>query len=278
MTGTFDPKVTGTFPPKVTGTFPPKVTGTQTAQKETNFMQQLYYDLHLHSCLSPCGDDESTPGNIVGMAYVKGLQVIALTDHNTCKNCPAFLKIASDFGITAIPGMELTTAEEVHVVCLFPTLEDAMAFDAYVEPRILPIKNKPDKWGNQIIINEDDLPCGTFDTLLISATDISFDAVYDLLEEYHGVMIPAHIEKSTFSLIANLGFVPPDAKFKCFELKNMARLHEIVNANPILKNCNVITDSDAHQIDLINEPVNTLLVEENTVQSVLQALTRPVVL
>ena len=92
-------------------------------------MQELFYDLHLHSCLSPCGDDESTPGNIVGMSVVKGLQVIALTDHNTCKNCPAFLKIAADFGITAIPGMELTTAEEVHVVCLFPTLEDAMAFE-----------------------------------------------------------------------------------------------------------------------------------------------------
>ena len=239
-------------------------------------MQQIYYDLHLHSCLSPCGDDESTPGNIVGMAVVKGLHVIALTDHNTCKNCPAFLKIAKDFGITAIPGMELTTAEEVHVVCLFPTLEDAMAFDAYVEPRILPIPNKPDKWVNQIIINEEDEPCGTFDTLLISATDISFDAVYDLLEKYHGVMIPAHIEKSTFSLIANLGFVPPDSKFKCFELKNMGRLHEVVNANPILKNCNVITDSDAHQIDLINEPINTILVEENSVQGVLDALTRPV--
>ena len=151
-----------------------------------------------------------------------------------------------------------------------------MAFDAYVEPRILPIPNKPDKWGNQIIMDENDEPCGTFDTLLISATDISFDRVYDLLEEYHGVMIPAHIEKSTFSLLANLGFVPPDSKFKCFELKNMGKLHEIVAANPILKNCNVITDSDAHQIDLINEPINTLLVEENTVKSVLDALTRPV--
>ncbi|MBR4582067.1 MAG: phosphoesterase, partial [Lachnospiraceae bacterium] len=183
---------------------------------------------------------------------------------------------ANDFGITAIPGMELTTAEEVHVVCLFPTLEDALAFDAYVEPRILPIPNKPDKWGNQIIIDENDEPCGTFDTLLISATDISFDAVYDLLEKFHGVMIPAHIEKSTFSLIANLGFVPPDSKFHCFELKNMGRLHEVVNANPILKNCNVITDSDAHQIDLINEPINTILVEENSVRGVLDALVRPV--
>ena len=189
---------------------------------------------------------------------------------------PAFLKIAKDFGITAIPGMELTTAEEVHVVCLFPTLEDAMAFDAYVEPRILPIPNKPDKWGNQIIIDENDEPCGTFDTLLISATDISFDSVYDLLQQFHGVMIPAHIEKSTFSLLANLGFVPPDSKFKCFELKDIKRLHEMRLTNPYLENCNVITDSDAHQIDLINEPINSILVAEDSVQGVLDALIRPI--
>ena len=236
---------------------------------------ELSYDLHIHSCLSPCGDMDMTPNNIAGMAMIKGLNIIALTDHNTARNAPALIKAAEQYGVIALPGMELTTAEEVHVVCLFPTLEDAMAFDAYVEPRILPIPNKPDKWGNQIIIDENDEPCGTFDTLLISATDISFDSVYDLLLPYHGIMIPAHIEKSTFSLLANLGFVPPDSKFKCFELKNMAKLHEVVKANPILANLNVITDSDAHQIDLINEPVNTILCEDNSVEAVLKALIKP---
>ena len=100
-------------------------------------MIPLHYDLHIHSCLSPCGDNESTPGNIVGMAVVKGLDVIALTDHNTCKNCAAAMAIGKEYGITVIPGMELTTSEEVHVLCLFHTLEDAMGFDAFVEPRIL---------------------------------------------------------------------------------------------------------------------------------------------
>ena len=112
-------------------------------------MIPLYYDLHLHSCLSPCGDDDMTPANIVGMAAVKGLDVIALTDHNSCKNCPAAMKHGEEYGVTVIPGMELTTSEEVHVVCLFPELNDALDFDQYVYERILPIKNKKNIFGEQ---------------------------------------------------------------------------------------------------------------------------------
>ena len=82
-------------------------------------MNRYYYDLHIHSCLSPCGDDDSTPNNIAGMASLKGLQIVALTDHNTCKNCPAIMKKAEEYGVTEIPGMELTTSEEIHVLCLF---------------------------------------------------------------------------------------------------------------------------------------------------------------
>ena len=93
---------------------------------------ELSYDLHIHSCLSPCGDDDMTPGNIVGMSAIKGLDVIAVTDHNSCRNCPAVLKLAEQYGVLAIPGMELTTAEEVHAVCLFSELSAAMEFDRFV--------------------------------------------------------------------------------------------------------------------------------------------------
>ena len=114
------------------------------------------YDFHIHSCLSPCGDDDMTPANIAGMASVKGLSVIAVTDHNSCKNCPAVLKAAEDCGITAIAGMELCTAEEVHVVCLFKSLEAALDFDSYVHRHIMPIKNRPDIFGRQQIMDEND--------------------------------------------------------------------------------------------------------------------------
>ena len=103
--------------------------------------EQLYYDLHLHSCLSPCGDNDMTPSNIAGMAALKGLDVIALTDHNSCRNCPALLRAAAHFGLVALPGMELCTMEEVHVLCLFANLNDALDFDAAVYPHILPISN-----------------------------------------------------------------------------------------------------------------------------------------
>ena len=237
-------------------------------------MIPLHYDLHLHSCLSPCGDNDSTPGNIVGMAVVKNLDVIALTDHNTCKNCKAAMAIGREYGITVIPGMELTTSEEVHVLCLFHTLEDAMGFDAFVEPRILQIPNDPKAFGDQFICDENDEVVGSFSTLLISATDISFDKVDDALKPFNGVMIPAHIDKNSFSLMSNLGFVPPDTDFKCFELADMKNLHKLQESNPYLRKCNVITDSDAHYIDRINEAVNTLYAKSNTIDDVLNALVK----
>ena len=234
--------------------------------------RQVTYDLHLHSCLSPCGDEEMTPANIVGMAVVKELDVIALTDHNTCKNCPAFLEVAKAYGITALPGMELTTTEEVHVVCLFETLEDAMRFDAYVYEHLLDIKNEEAIFGAQLIVNEDDEVTGKVEKLLINATDIDFDDVYALMEEYHGVMIPAHLDKSTTSLLSNLGFIPPDSKFRVAELKSFDNLHRLRAAHPYLNDCMVITDSDAHYLQDIHEPVYTMMVPELTPAGVIAAL------
>jgi PHP family Zn ribbon phosphoesterase len=237
-------------------------------------MLQLSYDLHIHSCLSPCGDDESTPGNIAGMAAVKGLDVIALCDHNSCKNTPALLSIAQAYGVLAIPGMELTTLEEVHVVCLFRSLAAALDFDAYVSKVLIPIPLDARIFGKQEIRDCNDELCGTVDNLLINATQISFDEVYDLLRQWDAVMVPAHIDKSSNSLIANLGFVPSDSKFHCVEVKNMANWHKLKQANPYLETVNVITDSDAHYIQDINEPINQLYVQEKSIDAVLDALVK----
>lgn len=232
----------------------------------------MAYDLHLHSCLSPCGDDEMTPANLVGMAVVKELQVIALTDHNSCKNCPAFLKAAKDYGIVALPGMELTTSEEVHVVCLFEHLEDAMRFDAYVYEHLMNIPNKESVFGRQQIYGEEDEPLGTVEKLLISATDISFDEVGALMEEYHGIMIPAHLDKATTSLLSNLGFIPPDSSFRVAELAKLSNLHKLQEQHPYLRECKIITDSDAHYLQDIHEPEHFLLVPEVSCSGVIQAL------
>lgn len=210
-----------------------------------------------------------TPGNIVGMAALKGLDVIALTDHNSCKNCPAFLDIAGQFGVMAIPGMEINTSEEVHAVCLFPTLEQAMAFDSYVYKRLVPFFNNADIFGKQQIYDGNDEWIGTEPLLLINSVDISFDMLWDLVASFHGVMFPAHIEKRTNSLLSNLGFVPPDSKFTTVELKDLKMLHGVREGNPYLENCRVISNSDAHYLEDIKEPELTLPVREKTVEAVL---------
>lgn len=241
-------------------------------------MLSLSYDLHIHSCLSPCGDNESTPANIVGMAYVKGLDVIALSDHNSSKNCVAAKEVADAYGVTLICAMELTTSEECHVLMLMPSLEKALELDEYVHRRIMPIQNSPELFGEQLIKNSDDETVGIEDTLLISATSISFSQAFPLAESFGGVALPAHVDKSTTSVISNLGFIPPDSTFKSFEMKNISRLEEFRNGYPYLQSCKAVTNSDAHYLQDINEPVNFLHAEEKSAAAVIEALKHPSIL
>lgn len=242
---------------------------------QAEIMFSLSYDLHIHSCLSPCGDDDMTPGNIVGMAAVKGLDVIAVTDHNSCRNCPAVLHFAKEYGVLAIPGMEICTSEEVHAVCLFPNLDSAMAFDAYVYERLMPFPNNEEIFGKQQICNEEDEVCKSEPYLLINSADISFEGLWELVRSYEGVMFPAHIDKTANSLIANLGFVPPDSKFTTAEVKNLQKLHELRRTNPYLEKCRILSDSDAHYLEDIHEPGLTIGVEEKSIEGVLKCLLTP---
>ncbi len=237
-------------------------------------MISLSYDLHIHSCLSPCGDDDMTPANIVGMAALLGLEAVAVTDHNSCKNCPAVLAAAQEYEILAIPGMEINTSEEIHAVCLFPDLEAAMSFDAYVYDRLMPFPNNEEIFGHQLLYDSEDHICGTIPNLLINATEISFDDLWPLVRSYDGVMFPAHVDKSANSLMANLGFIPPDSQFKTAEVKDLKKLHGLKKAHPYLEKCRIISDSDAHYLEHIHEPGLTLPVEEKSARGVVEALLR----
>ena len=202
-----------------------------------------------------------TPANIAGMAAVKGLDVIAVTDHNSCKNCPAVLAAAEEYGVLAIPGMEINTSEEVHGVCLFEELQAAMDFDAYVYERLMAFPNKEEIFGRQLIYK-----------LLINATSISFEGLWELVKSFGGVMFPAHVDKTANSLIANLGFIPPDSKFVTAEVKDLTKLHKVRRENPYLEKCRIISNSDAHYLEDIHEPKLTLQVREKSVKGVLEAL------
>lgn len=213
-----------------------------------------------------------TPANIAGMAKVVGLDLIALTDHNSCKNCPAIARAASAYDVLFLPGMELTTSEEVHVLCYFPSLDAAMDFDSYVSAHLPDIPNKPALFGDQLICDEEDQILGTEERLLISATDISFDAVYDLVSRYNGIMVPAHINKPSTSLLGNLGFIPENSRFSCAEVKNDADWPLLLQQYPYLAGCNHLCSSDAHDLNTIHEPIYTLATEGTSLSDILNAI------
>jgi len=217
-------------------------------------------DLHIHSCLSPCGDDTMTPFDLVGMSLLNGLDLIALTDHNTAKNCPAAMAAAKEYGIGFIPGMEVTTAEDVHCVCLFPTLESAMDFDSMLEKRIPPIKNKTEIFGNQIIMSPDGGE-KQFDKLLITATDISIMELPALVREYGGICYPAHVDREANGLLAVLGLWPEDLDVTAAEVR--FKVPEVVP-----KSLKILQASDAHRLESLPEGGFPIDAEEPTFEGI----------
>lgn len=232
-------------------------------------MNRYFYDLHIHSCASPCAEDDMTPANIAGMASIQGLQLVALTDHNTCKNCPAFFHHARRYGIVPVPGMELTTSEDIHVICLFPALENAMAFDAFVEKRLVKIANRPEIFGNQYVMNDDDEVESEIEPLLINATDVDLEEAYRSVREHGGVCYPAHVDRESNGVIAILGTFPETPVYQAFELNDRRNLESYRARFPQLEKLSYLVSSDAHRLTDIQEAANALLLEDEPYSSAL---------
>ena len=211
-------------------------------------MHRYYYDLHIHSCLSPCADNDMTPNNIAGMAVLAGLNIVALTDHNTCKNCPAFYEAAKKNGLIPVAGMELTTAEDIHLVCLFPTLEQAMAFDKTVDAQRIRIENRPDIFGEQWILNAQDEPIGSEPFLLSHATQLTIEQGTALCREMGGVCYPAHVDREANGVIAVLGVFPDEPVYTCAEFHDAENESAYLEQYPNLRDKVLVTSSDAHYL------------------------------
>lgn len=233
---------------------------------------KYYYDLHMHSCLSPCGDTDMTPNNIVGMSKLLGLDVIALTDHNSVLNCEATMQVGTENGLCVIPGMELTTAEEIHVVCLFPTLQKALLFNDYVKAHQMQFPNRTDIYGRQVIMNEHDEEIGEVGNLLILATDISVTNVKELVESFSGVCYPAHINRDSMSILSSLGEIPPQCGFKTVEVSSSGDIEKLKSTHPILNDMLIVRDSDAHYLENMKDAENFFELDTLTVESVLECL------
>lgn len=230
-------------------------------------MTPYYYDLHIHSCLSPCADDDMTPNNIAGMATLKGLQILALTDHNSCKNCPAFFEACRKNGIIPIAGMELSTAEDIHLVCLFEDLKMAMAFDAEIEKHLPPIRNRADIFGNQLILDGEDCEIGTVENLLISATDLWVQEALDLARSFGAHVHPAHIDRESNGMVAILGDIPKEYGFECFEFKEQKAIGEYRQRFSEIGEDSVLVCSDAHRLWELNEAEHFLMLEDEPYSS-----------
>lgn len=230
-------------------------------------MNKYFYDLHIHSCLSPCADDDMTPNNIANMGALLGLNIMALTDHNSCKNLPPFFNACKRNGIIPIGGMEISTAEDIHLICLFQTLKDAENFGEEVGKNLLPIKNKPEIFGNQLILGNEDEVLGTEENLLISATTLTVENAVKLVSEYNGTAYPAHIDRESNGIIAILGDIPPEPNFTCCEFNDRNNIEEYRKKYASISPLTVLSCSDAHHLWDINEAENYFIINDEPYSS-----------
>ena len=215
----------------------------------------MFVDLHIHSCLSPGADDDMTPANICGMAHIKGLQAIAVTDHNTARNLPYVKEAADYYGLILLPGMEITTKEEVHLLGYFRDVETAVEVGEIFTEHLPKMKNRPDYFGNQYVMNTDDEIVETEERLLIGSTDLDLGECTRIIREHGGAAVPAHINRG-HGLLTNLGLFPADPEFPVCEVRKELPVNDRLVGNRLR-----LQSSDAHHLGDILEAVFDLDVE-----------------
>ncbi len=230
---------------------------------------KLTYDLHVHTALSPCGEEEMSPNNIVNMALLNDLDVIAITDHNSCENIRAVLEVAKGTPLLVIPGMEIETREEIHVVCLFSDLESVCNVQKQIYAHLPPLRNNKKVFGEQLLFDEEDEIIGRLERLVAFATDLSIDELKTLVESNGGVFIPAHIDRPSYSIVSNLGMIPSNMKLKVLEISRFADFEDYSSKYPAYT---IIQCSDAHELGFLGICNRQLEVNARTVESVLEAL------
>jgi PHP family Zn ribbon phosphoesterase len=227
-------------------------------------------DFHIHTCLSPCASLEMSPRAIVGKALAQGLNLIAIADHNSALNCATVAKLCVGTPLTCLYGIEVCTVEEVHVLCLFDSIAAVQDLNAYVYKHLPAIKNIPEKFGDQVQVNEKDEIIRFVDKYLGSATNISLNTLQSYVLEHHGLFIPAHISRPYYSMHSQLGFLPLDEKFSAVEVEKAV----FFKKQPLPKTGSypVISNSDAHHLESIGMIYNELSVKEISISGILAGL------
>ncbi len=209
---------------------------------------------------------DMTPHSIAGMSYINGLNAIAVADHNTARNIRAVMLACEEFDITVVPAIEAETAENIHLLCLFPCVEAAEKMGQMLEDSLPPIKNRPDLFGEQYIMNEVDEKIGEIEKLLINATTLPIETVKKEVEHLGGVCIAAHIDREKNGIVSILGCIPDELGFTVLEVSG--------NADLMIEDekYKYISDSDAHNLVQISEKVNFLELNEVTPEEIIKKL------
>ena len=213
-----------------------------------NPKSEILADLHLHTVLSPCAEVEMIPPLIVRRARELGLGLIAITDHNAAANCEAVMRAAEGSGLAVLPGMEVQTSEEVHVVCLFDTLEQALTWQGIIFNHLPDLPNPEETFGAQFVVDANGEYIRTETRLLITSTDLTLNEVVQRVRQLGGLAIPAHVDRPMASLLVNLGFVPPGLDVPALELFRLTKPSDAIAKWPELAHWPLIRASDAHQL------------------------------
>ncbi|MBN1270936.1 MAG: PHP domain-containing protein [Candidatus Aminicenantes bacterium] len=226
-------------------------------------------DLHIHTCLSPCTELDMSPSNIIASAKNSGISILGICDHNSTENSLAVMKAAIKTDINVIPGMEVTSQEEVHVLALFDDWENANKLQNHVYKN-LPGENDEKTFGMQVLVNEKEEVLGFSQKLLIGATIIPLDEIIRLTHQYDGIAIASHIDREAFSIIGQLGFIPENIELDAVEVSSRISIEEARN---IYSDRYPITcSSDAHHPEDIGKGQTSFLLKAGTVAEIKKAL------
>jgi 3',5'-nucleoside bisphosphate phosphatase len=235
-------------------------------------MKLFRADLHIHTVLSPCGDLDMSPGRIVEEAAEKGLDIIGITDHNSTLHCSLTARLAEEKGIFVMQGAEVTTKEEVHCLAFFENTAALEKFQEFLNSSLTPIKNDPDTFGFQLVVDENELIVYEEKNLLLSALNKSLEEVESFVHSLNGLFIPAHIDRRKNSIYSQLGFIPSDLRADALEVSYASTPGQFRETHPEIKRFNIIRSSDAHFPEDIGRKITCFLLEEVSYKEIAYAL------
>jgi hypothetical protein len=230
-------------------------------------MRGFKADMHIHACLSPCSDWEMSPKRIVEKSHQKGLDIIAICDHNSAENVGATIVAGEKRGIEVLPGMEVCSREEVHIIALFEKLEQALVMQEYVYAH-LPEENQPALFGDQWVVNENDEFLRENPRLLIGATQLGLNEIVEKIHSLDGLSIASHVDRPAFGIISQLGFIPPDLKLDGIEVSRHITPEEAREKIAGIGNLPCVTSTDAHYLDDIGGVWTTFKLAEPTIKEI----------